>query len=199
DTAQELAHDHEIRPVVPRRAKVGVDAELRAEEEDTLLGPDVRRVEFGIADRPLEDRVRLPAGLECLVRKRLPGAADPGGAERRLDQLQVGRELRERARRSGRDLGTDPVAGEDCDLHREILMRRGKTRISFATMPGATRLSYSQGLSNTPLRDETIGAMWDAVVAEHGDREALVSRRQAIRWTYNGLDDEVGRCARGLL
>jgi fatty-acyl-CoA synthase len=66
-------------------------------------------------------------------------------------------------------------------------------------MAGATRLSYSQGLSDMPLRDETIGAMWDAVVAEHGDREAVVSCRQSIRWTYEELNKEVERCARGLL
>jgi fatty-acyl-CoA synthase len=41
--------------------------------------------------------------------------------------------------------------------------------------------------------------MWDAVVAEHGDREALVSCRQGIRWTYDELDEQVDRCARGLL
>ena len=66
-------------------------------------------------------------------------------------------------------------------------------------MLGGTRLSYAQGLSNTPLRDETIGAMWDAVVARHGDREAIVSRRQGIRWTYDALHEQVTRCARGLL
>ena len=41
--------------------------------------------------------------------------------------------------------------------------------------------------------------MWDAVVAAHGEREALVSRHQGIRWTYAALDAQVERCARGLL
>ena len=50
-----------------------------------------------------------------------------------------------------------------------------------------------------PLRGETIGAMWDAVVGEHGGRDALVSRQQDIRWIYRELDEQVDRCARGLL
>ena len=66
-------------------------------------------------------------------------------------------------------------------------------------MPGAARLSYSQGLSDTPLRDETLGAMWDAVVTAHGDREALVSCHQDIRLSYDALHEQVERCARGLL
>jgi len=41
--------------------------------------------------------------------------------------------------------------------------------------------------------------MWDAVVAAHHEREALVSRHQAIRWTYAELDGQVERCARALL
>src|SRR5919198_132394 len=60
-------------------------------------------------------------------------------------------------------------------------------------------LSYAHGASETPLRGETIGQLWKSVVSEHGDRDALVSRQQAIRWTYRDLDSQVERCAGGLL
>src|SRR5919206_4059767 len=60
-------------------------------------------------------------------------------------------------------------------------------------------LAYAHGVADAPLRGETIGAAWNAVVSAHGDREALVSRHQGIRWTYSELDDRVERCARALL
>src|SRR5437868_2614109 len=60
-------------------------------------------------------------------------------------------------------------------------------------------LSYAHGASNVPLRGETIGRMLAAVVARHGDRDAVVSPAQGIRWTYGELAAEVERCARALL
>src|SRR5919206_1759641 len=60
------------------------------------------------------------------------------------------------------------------------------------------RPAYAHGTSETPLRGETIGRTWDGVVAAHGDRPALVSRHQGIRWTYAELDAQVDRCARAL-
>jgi fatty-acyl-CoA synthase len=60
-------------------------------------------------------------------------------------------------------------------------------------------VAYAHGASEVPLRGETIGEAWNAVVAAHGDRDALVSRRQAIRWTYAELDAQVECCARALL
>jgi fatty-acyl-CoA synthase len=60
-------------------------------------------------------------------------------------------------------------------------------------------LAYAQGTSKTPLRGETIGRMWDDVAAAHGERPAIVSRAQAIQWTYAELDERVEQCARALL
>jgi fatty-acyl-CoA synthase len=60
-------------------------------------------------------------------------------------------------------------------------------------------LSYSHGVSELPLRSDTVGRMWNRVVAAHGERAALVSRHQGIRWTYAELDAQVERCARGLI
>jgi fatty-acyl-CoA synthase len=60
-------------------------------------------------------------------------------------------------------------------------------------------LAYAHGAAGVPLRGETIGQMWDRVVADHGGSQALVSRHQAIRWSYEQLHAEVDRCARGLL
>jgi fatty-acyl-CoA synthase len=41
--------------------------------------------------------------------------------------------------------------------------------------------------------------MWDSVVGERGGCEALVSCRQGVRWSYEQLNGQVERCARGLL
>src|SRR4051812_7206816 len=50
-----------------------------------------------------------------------------------------------------------------------------------------------------PLLGEDIGAAFDRTVARFGDREALVSRHQALRYTYAELAEAVDRVARGLL
>jgi fatty-acyl-CoA synthase len=62
-----------------------------------------------------------------------------------------------------------------------------------------SRRAYAHGSSEIPLRGETIGRMWDDTVAAHGARPALVSRHEAIRWTYAELHEQVERCARALL
>jgi fatty-acyl-CoA synthase len=60
-------------------------------------------------------------------------------------------------------------------------------------------LAYAHGLSDVPLRGETIGEAWRATVDEHGSSDALVACHQGIRWSYRELDAEVQRCARALL
>src|SRR5438128_9499136 len=59
--------------------------------------------------------------------------------------------------------------------------------------------AYASGPRELPLLAETIGRMWDGTVAAHGSSEALVSRQQGIRWTYDELHVQVERCARALL
>jgi fatty-acyl-CoA synthase len=63
----------------------------------------------------------------------------------------------------------------------------------------AERSSYAHGAADMPLRGQTIGELWDAIVAEHRRRAALVSCHQEIRWSYDELHAKVERCARGLL
>jgi fatty-acyl-CoA synthase len=60
-------------------------------------------------------------------------------------------------------------------------------------------LSYVSGISDTPLLGLTIGDMFDAIVAQYPDHEALISRHQGLRLTYRQLQQEVDRCARGLM
>jgi fatty-acyl-CoA synthase len=60
-------------------------------------------------------------------------------------------------------------------------------------------LSYTSGVTRKPLLGETIGANLERTAREHGDREALVSRHQGLRYTYAEFDAEVDRVARGLL
>ncbi|HWC38861.1 MAG TPA: AMP-binding protein [Acidimicrobiales bacterium] len=60
-------------------------------------------------------------------------------------------------------------------------------------------LSYANGISNTPLVGETIGANLDRAAARFPDREALVSRHQGLRYTYRQLNEAVEVVAKGLL
>src|SRR3954453_13581344 len=59
--------------------------------------------------------------------------------------------------------------------------------------------SYAAGETSPPLLEETIGANLERIVAEHGDREALVEVATGRRWTYVELDAAVDALARGLL
>ncbi len=59
--------------------------------------------------------------------------------------------------------------------------------------------SYVSGASHLPLMGETIGAAFDRTVERFGEREALVSRQQDLRYTYAELAEEVERLARGLI
>ena len=59
-------------------------------------------------------------------------------------------------------------------------------------------LSESRGETSTPLLRETIGQNLARTVADHAEREALVSRHQSIRWTYAEFATRIGEVARGL-
>jgi fatty-acyl-CoA synthase len=59
--------------------------------------------------------------------------------------------------------------------------------------------SYAHGTATTALLGETIGENLDRAVAAYGEREALVSVHQGLRYTYAELGEAVQRSARALL
>jgi len=59
--------------------------------------------------------------------------------------------------------------------------------------------SYAAGETTPALLEETIGANLERIVAQHGDREALVEVASGRRWTYASLDADVNALARGLV
>src|SRR5215211_5116879 len=59
--------------------------------------------------------------------------------------------------------------------------------------------SYARGETSPALLEETIGGNLERIVAEHGDREALVEVASGRRWTYAELDADVNALTRGLL
>ena len=61
------------------------------------------------------------------------------------------------------------------------------------------KLSSDSGPTSVPLLDETIPQNLARTVAEHADRDALVSVEQGIRLTYAQFADEVDQVARGLM
>ncbi|HEY4344857.1 MAG TPA: AMP-binding protein [Parvibaculum sp.] len=60
-------------------------------------------------------------------------------------------------------------------------------------------LSYVKGASEPALREDTIGAALDQVAKKWGEREALVSVHQGIRWTYAELKAKAEALAAGLI
>jgi fatty-acyl-CoA synthase len=60
-------------------------------------------------------------------------------------------------------------------------------------------LSYSHGITTTPLIGETIGVHFDRTVERWGDRPGLISRQQDINWTWRELGAKVDAFAAGLL
>ena len=61
------------------------------------------------------------------------------------------------------------------------------------------RPSYVHGASETALLGQTIGENLDRAVERWGDRAALVSCHQSLRYTYAELGEAVDRLARALL
>src|SRR3954471_4543500 len=59
--------------------------------------------------------------------------------------------------------------------------------------------SYLHGASSTPLIGETIGVRFDHIAELFGERDALISRHQQIRWSYRELKQRVDAFAGGLL
>ncbi len=58
-------------------------------------------------------------------------------------------------------------------------------------------LSYARGPEIAPI-EKTIGQVLDETTALHPDGDALISRHQKLRLSYQGLQEEVARTARGL-
>jgi fatty-acyl-CoA synthase len=59
--------------------------------------------------------------------------------------------------------------------------------------------SYAHGISTTPLLGDTIAGNLDRAVARYGDREALVSVQQGLRYTYAEFGAAVQRASRAFL
>src|SRR5882724_1606264 len=68
-------------------------------------------------------------------------------------------------------------------------------------IPGAemAQPSYVHGASSTALIGETIGVHFDKVAGHGGERDALISRHQGIRWSYRALKERVDGFAAGLV
>ncbi len=61
------------------------------------------------------------------------------------------------------------------------------------------QLAHEHGPVDVALLDETIPANLQRTLAQHGDREALVSRHQDIRWTYDEFGTRVRRLAKAMM
>ena len=62
-----------------------------------------------------------------------------------------------------------------------------------------TPISYVSGISDTPLKGQTIGDCFDDTVARVPERDALLSLHQGLRYTWKELQQAVDQAARALL
>jgi len=60
-------------------------------------------------------------------------------------------------------------------------------------------MSYVSGISDTPLIGKTIGDLFDDTATQYPNNDALISRHQNLRYTYQELQLEVSRCAKALM
>jgi fatty-acyl-CoA synthase len=60
-------------------------------------------------------------------------------------------------------------------------------------------LSYTCGISDTPLLGITIGDLFDQTVEKYPDNDALIVHHQNIRYSYLEFQKKVNECARALL
>ncbi len=60
-------------------------------------------------------------------------------------------------------------------------------------------VSYASGTADKPLLGMPIPELFDATVEKYGEREALVSVHQNIRWTYRELSEKVDQLARSFI
>jgi len=74
-----------------------------------------------------------------------------------------------------------------------------KNLASGSTDQTERRWSYTSGTSDTPLLGLTIGDLFDQTVEKYPDHPGLISRQQNIRLTYRDLQNQVNRCAKGLM
>jgi hypothetical protein len=68
------------------------------------------------------------------------------------------------------------------------------SEIREATM-GGVRQRYVHGRSNAPSLGDTIDVAFHRTVRDHGDRHALIVRRQGLRRTDRRLQKSVGATA----
>ncbi|MGO2133075.1 MAG: AMP-binding protein [Halomonas sp.] len=59
--------------------------------------------------------------------------------------------------------------------------------------------SYVSGTSDTPLKGQTIGDCFDETAARFPERDALISRHQSLRYSWQQLQAEVNKAAQALL
>ncbi|MFC3285141.1 AMP-binding protein [Litchfieldella rifensis] len=69
----------------------------------------------------------------------------------------------------------------------------------YDSSPHAPRNSYVSGISDTPLKGQTIGECFDETVERFPERDALLSLQQNLRYRWRELQTAVNEAARALL
>ncbi|KAJ5381630.1 uncharacterized protein N7496_004058 [Penicillium cataractarum] len=76
--------------------------------------------------------------------------------------------------------------------------RPGRKLLQIVPRRSLLTNSYARGPSTPPLFESTVGEHFAKIVAEHGDRTAVVSKHQNDRISYASLDARSNALARGL-
>ncbi|KAE8838008.1 hypothetical protein PTNB73_03984 [Pyrenophora teres f. teres] len=139
------------------------------------------------------------SGLSGVVGGAGAGVVPPGKGLRGMldnivnDGMRVATEVRRRYDEAQKEMDKEAKHGrEDEDDEEDVDAK------DLDLLEGAETADVGVSKAEPPLLEQTVPQHFAGIVRQYGDRDAVISHHQRIRLTYDGLDRDSNRLARGL-